>query len=102
LFLAVPCAAGPSLHRDDEDRQREYRQYLKHSLRIVPPHYTIAMVKDAYYQAAHYNLKYKSGALLNRITANDLRGIRPADVEFIWLVEQSGSINTRATSPASI
>jgi hypothetical protein len=55
------------------------------------------MVKDTYYQAAHYNLKYKGGALLNRITANDLRGIRPADVEFIWLVEQN-----RFADPAEI
>jgi hypothetical protein len=27
------------------------------------------MVEDLYYRAAHYNLKYKTGTLLNRITA---------------------------------
>jgi hypothetical protein len=46
------------------------------------------MVEDLYYKAAHYNLKYKTGALLNRITAQDLSGIRPADVGWVWIVEQ--------------
>jgi hypothetical protein len=55
------------------------------------------MVEDLYYKSAHYNLKYKSGALLNRITIQDLRGIKPADVEFIWLVEQN-----RFADPAEI
>lgn len=47
------------------------------------------MVKDAYYQAAHYNLKYKTGALLNRVTSHDIAGIRPQDVEWTWIVEQN-------------
>ena len=55
------------------------------------------MVKDAYYQSAHYNLKYKGGALLNRITVQDLRGIRPADVAWLWVVEQN-----RFASPEEI
>ena len=46
------------------------------------------MVEDLYYKAAHYNLKYKSGALLNRVTARDICGIRPQDIEWIWIVEE--------------
>lgn len=46
------------------------------------------MVEDLYYRAKHYKLKYKSGALLNRITAHDICGIRPQDIEFIWIVEE--------------
>ena len=46
------------------------------------------MVEDLYYKASHFNLKYKSGALLNRITARDICGIRPADIEWIWIVEE--------------
>jgi|GEM_PF-6803074 len=47
------------------------------------------MVEDLYYKSAHYNLKYKSGALLNRITVQDLRGIRPSDVAWLWVVKQN-------------
>jgi len=46
------------------------------------------MVKDLYYDAKHYNLKYKAGALLNRIIAHDVCGIKPADIEWIWIVEE--------------
>lgn len=48
------------------------------------------MVKDLYYKAAaHYNLKYKTGALLNRITAHEVCGIRPQDIEWVWIVDQN-------------
>ena len=50
--------------------------------------YTFAMVEDLYYKAMHYNLKYKTGALLNRITAHDVCGIRHQDIEWIWIVEE--------------
>lgn len=46
------------------------------------------MVEDLYFQAVHYNLKYKTGALLNRVTARELCGIRPQDIEWIWIVEE--------------
>lgn len=46
------------------------------------------MIKDLYYKSTHYNLKYRTGALLNRITAHDLSGIRPVDIEWIWIVDQ--------------
>jgi len=47
------------------------------------------MVKDLYFQSAHYNLKYKVGAVLNRVTARDVCGTRPQDIEWIWIVEQN-------------
>ncbi len=47
------------------------------------------MVEDLYYKSAHYNLKYKTGAVLNRVTAHDVCGIRPQDIEWIWIVEQN-------------
>jgi len=46
------------------------------------------MVKELYYKPAHYNLKYKAGALLNRITAHDVCGVKPEDIEWLWIVEQ--------------
>lgn len=48
------------------------------------------MVTNLYFDpnGTRYNLKYKTGALLNRVTARDLHGIRPADVESIWIVEE--------------
>jgi hypothetical protein len=52
------------------------------------------MVEDLYYKAAHYNLRYKSGALLNGITARDVCGIRPQDIEWIWIVEERRSATT--------
>jgi len=48
----------------------------------------ILIVEDLYYKSGHLNLKYKSGALLNRITARDVCGIRPQDIEWIWIVEE--------------
>jgi hypothetical protein len=41
------------------------------------------MVRDLYYKPLHYNLKYKTGALLNRITAHDFEQIRFATPEEI-------------------
>jgi hypothetical protein len=46
------------------------------------------MVKDLNYHAAHYNLKYKAGAVLNRITARDICSTRLQDIEWIWILEQ--------------
>lgn len=46
------------------------------------------MVEDLYYKAKQYNLKYKTGALLNRIPLHDVCGIRPQDIEWIWIVEE--------------
>lgn len=47
------------------------------------------MVEDLYFQSAHYNLKYKAGALLNRVIVREFIGTRPQDIEWIWIVEQN-------------
>ena len=46
------------------------------------------MVEDVYFNATHYNLKFKTGAVLNRITAHDICGIRPQEIEWIWIAEE--------------
>ena len=53
-----------------------------------PGAFPVHMVEDAYFRATHYNLKYKTGAVLNRITAHDISGMRPQDIEWIWIVEE--------------
>jgi hypothetical protein len=45
------------------------------------------MVKDLQYNAVHYKVKFKSGGLLNRLTAGELVGLTPREIEFIYLVE---------------
>jgi hypothetical protein len=55
------------------------------------------MVRDLYFQAEHFNVRYKSGALLNRVTAHDLSGLRPPDIEWVWIVGQK-----RYATPAEI
>jgi hypothetical protein len=42
------------------------------------------MVEEAYFKETHYNMKYKGGAILNGITAEDLRRIRPSDIAWLW------------------
>ena len=46
------------------------------------------MVEEAYFKETHYNMKYKGGAILNGITVEDLRRIRPSDIAWLWVVEQ--------------
>ena len=46
------------------------------------------MVEDLYYKAVHYNVKFKSGGLLNRLTAREIYGLNPREIEWIYLVEQ--------------
>jgi hypothetical protein len=48
------------------------------------------MAKDLYYRPAgtvHYNVKFKSGGLLNRIVADEVCGLTPNEIEWIYLVE---------------
>ena len=48
------------------------------------------MVKHVYYEptgTVHYNVKFKSGGLLNRLVANEVRGLEPSEIEWIYLVE---------------
>jgi hypothetical protein len=52
--------------------------------------YNVGMVKRLYYElvgAVHHNVKRKSGGLLNRLTARELIGLKPNEIEFIYLVE---------------
>jgi hypothetical protein len=48
------------------------------------------MVKHIYYKptgTVHYNVKFKSGGLLNRLVANEVCGLKPAEIEWVYLVE---------------
>jgi hypothetical protein len=48
------------------------------------------MVKRLYYElvgTVHYNVKFRSGGLLNGLTARELIGLTPNEIEFIYLVE---------------
>ncbi len=47
------------------------------------------MVQDVNYKppgTQHYNVRFKGGASLNRVTAREISGLRPADIEWIWIV----------------
>jgi hypothetical protein len=49
------------------------------------------MVKRLYYElvgTVHCNVKFKSGGLLTRLTARDVYGLKPREIEWIYLVEQ--------------
>lgn len=35
-----------------------------------------------------FNVKFKSGGLLNRLTAREIDGLTPREIEWIYLVEQ--------------
>ena len=36
----------------------------------------------------HYNVQFKTGALANRVTKSAMCDIRPADIDWLWIVEQ--------------
>jgi hypothetical protein len=46
------------------------------------------MVRDLYHKPIHYNVSLKSGVLQNRVTEHALCGLRPADIAFVWVVEE--------------
>jgi hypothetical protein len=49
------------------------------------------MVKTLYYPpkgTVHYNVKFKSGGRLNRLEAIEVRGLKPREIEWIYLVEE--------------
>lgn len=35
----------------------------------------------------HYNVHFKSGNLENRVTERAISGLRPMDIDWIWIVE---------------
>jgi hypothetical protein len=50
-----------------------------------------AVVKTLYYEpkdTLHFNVKFKSGGLLNRLLAREVYGLKPAEIEWVYLVEQ--------------
>ena len=50
------------------------------------------MVKTLYYEPKGtpcFNVKlFNSGALLNRVTVRDICGLNPADIEWLWIVQE--------------
>jgi hypothetical protein len=54
--------------------------------------------QDVFYQfpsALHFNIQFKSGALVNRVTVRSFEGLRSADIDSVWIVEEQ----RRATPP---
>lgn len=50
----------------------------------------VTVTKNVYYEPrsiAHYNVHFKNGSLQNRVTARDISGLRPVDIDWIWVVE---------------
>ena len=48
------------------------------------------MTKTLYYEprgTVHYNVHFKSGSLESRITERVIRGLRPVDIDWTWIVE---------------
>jgi hypothetical protein len=35
-----------------------------------------------------YNVHFKNGNLENRIKERDIRGLRPVDIDWVWIVER--------------
>ena len=35
----------------------------------------------------HYNVHFKSGSLQKRVLEREIRGLRPVDIDWIWIVE---------------
>jgi hypothetical protein len=45
---------------------------------------------DVFYQppgTEHYNVQFVSGALLSRATARYFEGLKPEEIEWVWMVE---------------
>ena len=36
----------------------------------------------------HFNVRFKSGGRLNRLVDNEVRGLRPSEIEWVYLVEE--------------
>ena len=35
-----------------------------------------------------YNIHFKNGSLANRVTERALSGLRPVDIDWVWIVEE--------------
>jgi hypothetical protein len=36
----------------------------------------------------HYNIQCKGGGLVNRVTVRGFEGLKPGDIEWVWIVEE--------------
>lgn len=48
------------------------------------------MTKNLYYEprgTVHYNVHFKDGNLANRVTQRAICGLRPVDIDWIWIIE---------------
>jgi hypothetical protein len=48
------------------------------------------MVKTLYYEpkgTLHYNVKFKSGGMLNRLVADEVCGLKPLEIDWVYMVE---------------
>jgi hypothetical protein len=46
---------------------------------------------DGYYcppGTCHYNIHFKGGVLRNRVTVRGFEGLPPANIEWVWIVEE--------------
>ena len=58
------------------------------------------MTKNLYFEPSgivYYNVHFKNGSLENRVTGRAICGLRPVDIDWIWLVEER-----RRASPGEI
>ena len=39
-------------------------------------------------KTVHFNVRFKSGGLLDRLTAREVYGLTPREIEWIWIVEE--------------
>ena len=48
------------------------------------------MVKNMYSEPGtlHYNVHFKNGSLVNPVTGREIRGLRPVDIDWVWIVER--------------
>lgn len=57
-------------------------------------------MKNLYYEPSgivHYNVHFKSGSIEKRVTERAICGLRPRDIDWIWIIE-----NRRRATPEEI
>jgi hypothetical protein len=35
----------------------------------------------------HYNVHFKDGSVANKVTQDAIRGLRPIDIDWVWIIE---------------
>jgi hypothetical protein len=48
------------------------------------------MIRDMYntYGVLHHNVHFKAGNLENKVTERAICGLRPVDIDWVWIVER--------------